>query len=137
VPEGSIPQVEDDQPGPAQPFSDTNVNYELSEEQHQHQYRTFMDIIEAAPPPPVQPLRCTHSSAEKENIQPPATPNTTGSMAKAFMDKVKLNIKKLPPKLSLEEALVNLSWYVFSNTVYSFLCANQIFKVKICKLSMS
>jgi hypothetical protein len=42
-------------------------------------------------------------------------------MAKALMDKAKSNIKKLPPKPSLEETLVKLSRYVFCNTVYSFL----------------
>ena len=133
-PEGGIPESEDGGPGPAQLFSDANVNLGLSEEQRQQQYRTFMDVIEAAnaaqafpppppppPPPPVQQLLRTHSSAEKENIQPPATPNTAGSMAKALMDKAKSNIKKLPPKPSLEETLVKLSRYVFCNTVYSFL----------------
>ena len=126
-PEGSIPQFEDGVPGPAQPFSDANVNLELSEERRQDQYRTFMDVIEAAnatqapPPPPVQQLIRTHSSAEKENVQPPATPNTAGSMARALMDKAKSNIKKLPPKPSLEETLVKLSRYVSCNTVYSFL----------------
>jgi hypothetical protein len=126
-PEGGIPQFEDGGPGLAQPFSATNANLELSEEQRQHQYCTFMDIIEAAnaaqapPPQPVPQLLRTHSSTEKENIQPPTTPNTTGSMAKALMDKAKSNIKKLPLKPSLEETLVKLSWYVFCNTVYSFL----------------
>jgi hypothetical protein len=127
-PEGGIPQFKDGGPGPVQPFSNANVNLELSDEQRQQQYRTLMDVIEAAnaaqalpPPPPVQQLLRTYSSAEKENIQPPATPGTAGSMAKALMDKAKSNIKKLPPKPSLEKTLVKLSQYVFCNTVYSFL----------------
>ena len=73
-PEGSIPQFEDDGPGPVQPFSNANINLELLEE-HQQQYRTFMDVIEAAnaaqalpPPSLVQQLLHTHSFAKKENI---------------------------------------------------------------------
>jgi len=114
-------------PSPAQPFSNANVNLELSDKQRQQQYCTLMDVIEAVnaaqalPPPPVQQLLCTLSSAKKENIQPPATPDTAGSMVKALMDKAKSNIKKLPLKPSLEETLVKLSRYVFCNTVYSFL----------------
>jgi hypothetical protein len=126
-PEGGIHQFEDTHPAQAQPFSDVNANLELSEEQRQRQYCTFIDVINAAnaaqvaPPPPVQQLIHSHSSAEIENI-PPATPkNTAASMAKVLMDKAKSNIKKLPPKASLEETLVKLSQYVFSDTIHLFL----------------
>ena len=133
-PEGGIPRSEDGQRHPAQAFSDINTNLELSEEQRQYQYSTLMEAIEAANAmeaakaaeavnaPPVQQLVRTRSSAEKENVQPPTTPkNTAASMAKVLMDKAKSNIKKLPPKPSLEETLVKLSRYVFCGTFYLFI----------------
>jgi hypothetical protein len=47
-PEGGIPRSEDGQHCLAQAFSDINTNLELSEEQHQYQYSTLIEVIEVA-----------------------------------------------------------------------------------------
>jgi hypothetical protein len=54
------------------------------------------------------------SAADKENA-PLSTPSNTHSSslyAKAMREKAKSNVKKLPPKPSLEETLLKLSTYV-------------------------
>jgi hypothetical protein len=52
------------------------------------------------------------SAADKENA-PLSTPSNTSSLyVKAMREKAKLNVKKLPPKPSLEETLLKLSTYV-------------------------
>jgi hypothetical protein len=92
----------------------------------QHQYRTLLEAMVAAqaytsneeasaaevPPVPSEPV------ANQENVAPPSTPRDTSSSssyAKAMIDKAKSNIKKLPPKPTLEETLIKLSTFVISS----------------------
>jgi len=89
----------------------------------QHQYRTLLEVMAAATAaqansaiaqpraPTVAPVE---SAADKENAAPSTPSNTfsSSSYAKAMIEKAKSNVKKLPPKPSLEETLLKLSTYV-------------------------
>ena len=99
--------------GAPAPEADTNADG------RNPQYRTMLDAIEAAKAaqhvanPVTEPLLATSSMdtvADKEN-RPPMTPKptSTASMAKALVDKVKSNVKKVAPRPSLEDMLIKLS----------------------------
>ena len=96
----------------------------------QHQYRTLLEAMAAAAHASDEevgaaavPAVATHSepATNKENaipVIPPSTPHNTSSSSsyvKAMIAKAKSNIKKLPPKLTLEETLIKLSTFVISS----------------------
>jgi hypothetical protein len=95
----------------------------------QRQYRTLLEAMAAAQAAlngevgaevlPIAPH--SEPAANKENtipVIPPSTPYNTissSSYAKAMIDKAKSNVKKLPPKPTLEETLIKLSTFVISS----------------------
>ena len=96
---------------PASPHGAPNVQ--------QQQYRTLLEAITAAQAAQsatqgVSATPRTGTVVNKENIIPPSMPQNVLSYVKAIIDKAKSNVKKLPPKPTLEETLIKLSTFVIS-----------------------
>ena len=116
------------------PFAESSGIFDVDP---QHQYRNLLEAMAAAEQAnvaaaaqansavaqPQAPADASHVEppTNKENAAPPLTPNnmfSSSSYMKALIEKAKSNVKKLPPKRTLEETLLKLSTYVV------FLCCN-------------